>query len=180
MPKPKDAPRFPGFDSPRYTQIPDQLLDFLMADLSGAELKVLLYIMRRTFGWKKDADDIGLKQLTSGIVTRDGRVVDRGTGLAKSSVVAAIKSLEEWGIIERQENSDPERGDLPTTYRVRLSNTGEAENQTSPLPITVLPRVRESDPQELTSQQTITTEDDAPNSIARMRRALRPSGLGRH
>lgn len=165
MPRPKDAPRFPGFDSPRYTPIPDYMLDHLMADLSGAELKVLLYIMRRTFGWKKESDDIGLKQLTSGITARDGRVVDRGTGLAKSSVVAAIKSLEEWGIIERRENSDAERGDRPSTYRVRLSNTGDTENRTAPLPETDPPRVRLSNPQEPTYQEP-TQEDDTLDDAA--------------
>jgi hypothetical protein len=44
--------RFKGFLSPRYTQVPDELFDELMAYLSGAELKVLLYIIRRTFGFK--------------------------------------------------------------------------------------------------------------------------------
>ncbi len=34
---------FKGFISPRYTQVPDELFDELMAHLSGAELKVLLY-----------------------------------------------------------------------------------------------------------------------------------------
>ena len=45
---------FRGFDSPNYTQVPDILFDERMAHLSGAELKVLLYIIRRTFGFKKD------------------------------------------------------------------------------------------------------------------------------
>ncbi len=45
--------RFKGFISPRYTQVPDALFDELMAYLSGAELKVLLYIIRRTLGFKK-------------------------------------------------------------------------------------------------------------------------------
>lgn len=148
MPKPDGEPPFAGFDTPRYTQIPDQVFDELLADLSGAEIKVLMYIMRRTFGWKKDEDNIGLKQLTEGITARDGRVIDRGTGLAKSTVVAAVKSLEEWGLIERHQNRDEERGDLPTTYRVRLSNTGATENRTAPLPIVEHARVSLSNTQE--------------------------------
>lgn len=125
MPKPEGAPRFPGFDSPRFTQIPNQVIDELLADLSGAEWKVLSYIMRRTYGWHKDADNIGLKQLTDGIKGHDV-----GTGLSKSTVAVALKSLEEWGLIERQHNRDEVRGDMPTTYRVRLSNTGRGENRT--------------------------------------------------
>jgi hypothetical protein len=45
--------RFKGYTSPNYTQVPDELFDEQLPHLSGAELKVLLYIMRRTFGFKK-------------------------------------------------------------------------------------------------------------------------------
>lgn len=147
MPKPKDAPRFPGFDSPRFTQIPNQVFDELLADLSGAEWKVLSYIMRRTYGWHKDSDDLGLKQLTDGV-----RGVDRGTGLSKSTVAVALKSLEEWGLIERQHNRDEERGDLPTTYRVRLSDTGRVENRTHPPPTNGQGGVLPSDTQKIVPQ----------------------------
>ena len=51
---------FQGFSAPNYTQVPDELFDDLMTDLSGAELKVLLYIIRRTFGFKKTEDTISL------------------------------------------------------------------------------------------------------------------------
>jgi len=58
---------FPGFYPPRYTPIPDQLLDDVMAFLSGAELKVLLYIMRHTFGYKREGDHLSAKQIAEGI-----------------------------------------------------------------------------------------------------------------
>lgn len=177
MPRPKDSPRFPGFDSPRFTQIPNQVIDELLADLSGAEWKVLSYIMRRTYGWHKDADNIGLKQLTDGIKGHDV-----GTGLSKSTVAIALKSLEEWGLIERQHNRDEVRGDMPTTYRVRLSNTGRGENRTPPESAIGQGGVLPSDTQKIVPQKKEQkTEDDAtqPNSIARMRRALRSDGLGR-
>src|SRR5215212_7158845 len=90
---------FRGYISPKYTQIPDVLFDEQLPDLSGAELKVLLYIMRRTFGFKKDADNISINQIATGIATRDGTVLDRGTGLSKSSIQVAIKALVEKQII---------------------------------------------------------------------------------
>jgi hypothetical protein len=41
MPKSQsDSTEFQGFQSPNYTQVPDELIDHLMIDLSGAELKV--------------------------------------------------------------------------------------------------------------------------------------------
>ena len=57
---PPPPPPFGGWYTPRYTQVPDQLFDEWLPHLSEAELKVLLYIMRRTFGWKKDVDAISV------------------------------------------------------------------------------------------------------------------------
>lgn len=91
---------FEGFRYPRYTQVPDELFDVLMPDLTEAEIKCLLYIIRRTFGFRKESDAIATKQFIEGIVTRDGRQLDRGTGLSSKGVWSGLKGLEEKGIIE--------------------------------------------------------------------------------
>jgi hypothetical protein len=72
-PQPNRPFHFEGFTVPHYTQVPDELFDTLMPHLSGAELKVLLYIIRRTFGFKKQMDSISLSQMVSGIKTRGRR-----------------------------------------------------------------------------------------------------------
>src|SRR6516165_8258963 len=51
---------------PNSTQIPDVILDSWIAELSGGEFKVLLYIARRTYGFGKDRDGISLTQLAQG------------------------------------------------------------------------------------------------------------------
>src|SRR5262245_28648724 len=106
---------------PNSTQIPDVILDYWMAELSGAEFKVLLYIARRTYGFGKDADDISLNQIARGIRRRDGSSLDRGTGLSRSGVKAACNSLASKGILIRSTNissngSEPEE----STYRLNL------------------------------------------------------------
>jgi hypothetical protein len=111
---------FEGFDSPRYTVVPDQLFDELLNVLSDAELRVVLYITRRTFGFKKDHDDISLRQMTEGIQLRDGRRLDGGCGLSKSGVAKAIRGLTAKGIITTRRNSSLERGNEPTTYALRF------------------------------------------------------------
>lgn len=63
--------------------------------MSGAELKALLYILRRPLGFKKEADRISLSQICGGIVTHEGQRLDRGTGLARSTAITAIHSLED-------------------------------------------------------------------------------------
>jgi hypothetical protein len=107
--------RFKGFTSPRYTPCPDELFDELLPDLGHAELKALLYIIRRTFGFKKDSDSISFNQFLHGITTHDGTVLDRGCGIKKASnLSAALKSLEEKGIILCIKTDDP-KGDKATT-----------------------------------------------------------------
>src|SRR5437588_2505941 len=88
-----DWAAFTGYASPNYTMVPDELFDEHLAFLSGAELKVLLYIIRRTFGFKKDSDSISLSQMLTGIRTRDGRALDHGVGLSKPTLLQALRSL---------------------------------------------------------------------------------------
>jgi phage replication O-like protein O len=111
---------FHGFTSPRYTQVPDELFDEVMAHLSGAELKVLLYVIRRTFGFKKDSDTISLAQICKGIKTKEGEVLDHGTGLSLSTVQTAIKGLLEKYCVVSKRNRSKEKGDEPTTFSLNL------------------------------------------------------------
>src|SRR5215217_4102439 len=111
---------YKGIPSLNGTIVPDDIFDVLMPLCSGAEFKVLAYIVRRTFGFKKESDAISLKQMVEGITTRDGKVLDRGTGLSKPTVAAAVKGLVEKGIIEVERNRSKEKGDEPTTYRLRF------------------------------------------------------------
>jgi len=119
--RPSDDYVFRGFASPSYTQVPDELFDELMPRLSETELKVLLYVVRRTFGFKKSADDISLKQMVEGIKKRDGTQLDSGTGLSRPGVTKGVRGLVAKGIISASRNASIERGDEPTTYRLRMA-----------------------------------------------------------
>ncbi|MDP9375655.1 MAG: replication protein [Chloroflexota bacterium] len=134
MTRTSDAGRkFPGFQRPNYTMVPDELFDELMVELSGAELKVLLYIVRRTFGFKKDSDNISLSQMLHGIETKDGQTLDRGTGLSKKTLLEALRSLEERNIILTQRRQSQERGNEPTSYRLNVLNSPPGVKSTPPL-----------------------------------------------
>lgn len=119
-------PPFRGFQSPNYTMVPDELFDDLMVDLSGAELKVLLYIIRRTYGFKKDSDNISLSQMLHGIRARDGRYHDRGVGLSKKTLLGALRSLEDQHIILTERRQSAEKGNEPTAYRLNVLPAGSA------------------------------------------------------
>ena len=124
---------FRGYSSPNYTPVPDELFDEQLPDLSGAELKVLLYVIRRTFGFKRESDTISLSQMLNGLRTRDGRVLDRGVGLSKKTLLQAIKSLEEQAIILTERRRSQEKGDEPTSYRLNVRSQGGVEETPPPV-----------------------------------------------
>jgi len=146
---------FRGYVSPKYTQIPDVLFDEQLPDLSGAELKVLLYIMRRTFGFKKDADNISMNQIASGITTREGTVLDRGTGLSKSTVQVAIKGLVDKRIVITTKRVSPEHGNEATTYQLNLGDTPYTENRYRGIPEIGTALYRKSAQQDTDEQETV-------------------------
>ncbi len=151
-----DSYKFPGFSSPRYTQIPDIVFDELQHRLSGAEYKVLMYILRRTFGFKKDADNISLRQMREGIVKSDGTRLDYGAGVqSKATLVSAVRKLEEMGIVLATRNSSNERGDEATTYTVNMGGDARVQKLNTP-PGTKIehPRVQKLNTQETVKQET--------------------------
>jgi hypothetical protein len=111
---------FPGFQFPNTTQIPNEVFDSLMPHLSGGELKVLLYICRRTFGFRKDSDSISLTQIAHGITTKAGRVLDQGTGLSKRQVQRALRLLESRKVIEVTRKVDETGLHEINTYRLNV------------------------------------------------------------
>ena len=132
--------RFGGFNTPHYTQIPDQLFDQLLSILNGSELKVLLYICRRTFGFKKDNDNISINQMLNGITRKDGTRLDYGAGLSKSALLSALKSLSSKNIIKIEHRRSAEKGNEATNYRLHIQDPlgrkmdqGEVGKWTKPL-----------------------------------------------
>jgi hypothetical protein len=115
---------FAGFEEFHFTPVPDLVFDELMPRLSEAEFKVLCYIIRRTKGFKKDADAISRQQLVKGITRRDGTPLDHGTGMSDSSVGRGIKGLLEKGIILAEHRQSATAGDEATVYRLRMRRTG--------------------------------------------------------
>ena len=89
-----------GVKIPEAFITPDEVIDEIMPNLNGAEFKVLMYIVRKTFGYRKyEGDKIPLSQIVSGTKRKDGSYYDKGTGLSKTAVLEALKFLEKSRII---------------------------------------------------------------------------------
>lgn len=102
-------------DAPNYTQIPNALLDNLMKDMGEAELRVVLAISRKTFGWHKDKDKISLTQLQDitglsrqGVINGIDAGIERGIILKEPDGVSFIYSLIIEDADETSQRSRPE------------------------------------------------------------------------
>src|SRR5437870_5656635 len=111
-----------GFTKPTTTQTPDALFDYWLTRLTGSELRVLLYAIRRTFGFGKDSDAISLNQFLRGITTQDGRVLDEGTGISRPALLAAINRLTAKGLMVKTRQSNPATGDQVNVYRLVIED----------------------------------------------------------
>jgi phage replication O-like protein O len=105
-----------AINKPNFTQIPNDILDNYMYQVSGAKLKVLLKICRNTFGWNdKPKDKISLTQL------------QESTGLCRQSTIDAIKELTKLDLI----NCKTGKGKI-NEYYIKIIEPVQKIDQTSP------------------------------------------------
>ncbi|MCU7866456.1 MAG: replication protein [Candidatus Thiodiazotropha sp. (ex Lucinoma borealis)] len=113
--------------------VPDEFFDYLAPRLNNAELKVVIYIIRRTFGFKKWYDNISLSQMVDGIVKKNGERLDHGTGLKKSAVCDALSSLEKKKVIIRKKQYDAAGGAIATSYQLHMHGQFHTQQEGTPV-----------------------------------------------
>ncbi len=120
IPGRRGVPDFPGFRSPNYTQVPEEFFEMAPTMLER-HLKIMLYVMRRTFGFKKGSDRISLGQFLHGIVREDGTRLDYGCGLARGALLEGLRELETTGylVVTRVTSASGERE--TNEYSLRLA-----------------------------------------------------------
>lgn len=167
---------YEGFTTPNGTLVPDDVFDVLAPRLGEAELRVLLYIIRRTFGFKKHSDAISLGQLTDGIRARDGRILDHGTGLSRKGVVAGIKGLLHKGIITVERRADDRGENHINIYSLRFKSGVVTSGNYGSVPAT-LPPVTAGTPQESVLQESVRQQQGGAPPGGREGRRPRASGV---
>lgn len=118
---------------PYFTAVPNEVMDHYLPELSHGELKVLLVILRRTYGWHRDTDTLSLSRLAE------------LTGLGKSTCCEAAKSLEERGLVSRKQNTGSDGGCSATTYEIEFKDSPSFDTADTPVP-EIDPPVRQAEP----------------------------------
>lgn len=132
---------------PNHFQCPNDLVDHWLPHLSGVELKCLLVIIRKTFGWHKVRDRISLSQMV------------KLTGSTKSNIKDATDKLHDMGIILKEVIGTS--GNEETYYEINFmdsKNSYQSQNETPPGLETRPPPVSKQDPQKTSSKDTSTKE----------------------
>lgn len=103
---------FAGFSYPDpdagYLRIPNDWFDVCAQIDNLAELKVILYVMRRTWGFQKydDFKPITLNEFKNGRKRKNGTYIDKGTGLGLTAIKDGIKRAVEHGYLMVEWNYD--------------------------------------------------------------------------
>lgn len=78
-----------GFEAPNYTMVPNDFFDLMMPQMDMAELKVLICLMRATFGFHRPTVQLSIRQIA------------RATGLTPKSVMSGAEKLCARGVVGR-------------------------------------------------------------------------------
>lgn len=106
--------------APNYTQTPNILFDHWLPLLGECELRVLLVIMRKTFGWHKVRDRISISQL------------EKMTGSHRSNIIKATKDLIKKGLIKKEVSGD--RGMQVTYYELVVQDSNNLDQSRDDTP----------------------------------------------
>lgn len=95
---------FTGFDEPleNWSKLPHAFIGALPLITSLAELKVVLYVLRHTWGYREyeTAKHITTDEFANGRKKKDGTRIDKGIGMSEPSIRSGVRSALEHGFIK--------------------------------------------------------------------------------
>lgn len=84
----------------RFDPLPSLIAEEWLTKLNLAEIRCIIYICRRTWGFRKEWDAISIDQFVRGVVSKDGKRLDNGVGFAETKVRSTLRELEKKRLIE--------------------------------------------------------------------------------
>jgi DNA-binding MarR family transcriptional regulator len=93
---------FPGFTGPEqnWSKLPHEFIDALPLVETIGEMKIILYVLRHTWGYHDEEKRITLDEFQNGRKRRDGSRIDNGTGLSKPTVIDGIERAIKHGFLQ--------------------------------------------------------------------------------
>jgi len=116
------------FESPNYTQVPNDFFD-MIKDMSEAELRVTLIVMRETFGYHRDAAKIGINEMSD------------KAGLSYNGAVAGCEAAGERGTFKRTNPTSKTKAEW--VLSVQTPSASEGSKRKHPQPVRESPSASE-------------------------------------
>ncbi|WP_080512805.1 conserved phage C-terminal domain-containing protein [Actinobacillus pleuropneumoniae] len=129
---------------PNSFQVPNAVIDELMAEMSGVELKCYLLVIRKTKGWGKEQDTISIAQFM------------KFTGAGKTQVIEACKKLVDLGLLVK---TIGKRNVSVYAANLFTNRTGSETEQVQKVNITG------SETEQVTGSETEHTKNNIKNTI---------------
>jgi hypothetical protein len=118
-------PNFQGFSKPEanFFRLPNEWTDITASITSLAEMKVVEYVLRHTWGYSEYdlVKKITTDEFMHGRKRIDGTRIDKGTGLSNKSVVEGLSKAVEHGLLE-VEVDDSDRARIKKYYKLRMQS----------------------------------------------------------
>ena len=141
--------KFRGFELPKenWSKLPHSIIDALPEFTSLAELKVVLYVLRHTWGFQEfdKARRLSIDEIANGRKGINGERFDEGTGMSDNAVKDGIARAVEHGFLIVETNDD-DLARIKKTYRLNMASEGQElmpEGQKlTPQPSKVDPRTK--------------------------------------
>jgi hypothetical protein len=113
---------FNGFEEPKenWSKLPHAFIGALPLVETEGELKVILYILRHTWGFQDTEKKITLDEFKNGRKRRDRTRLDAGTGLSKPTIIDGLERAEQHGFINVEVN-DSDKARVKKLYSLRMS-----------------------------------------------------------
>jgi len=161
-----------GFVPPteNYSKLPHALINALPLITSLSEMKVILYVLRHTWGYQDDEKRISLDEFSNGrkhtkryLKRHPGAAprLDSGTGMSINAIKSGIKRAVEHGFLDVDED-DSDKARIKRWYSLSESDCQELTPDRQEL----TPRVSEVDPRtkKETQKETYEKEPALPDS----------------
>lgn len=110
----------------RFVKVPTELVEAMYKrKLTAGQIKAVLYIIRKTYGWGKTSDVISITKMA------------KDTGMTKRAMLKVVTKLEDLKIIEVERSA----AGKPNTLRIKPVNQwtpvncGTPVNQRTPQPV---------------------------------------------
>jgi len=128
-------PLFQGFSKPEanFFRLPNEWTDITAKITSLAEMKVVEYVLRHTWGYSEYdiVKKITTDEFMHGRKGKDGNRIDSGTGLSNKSVVEGLHKAVEHGLLE-VETDDRDRARIKKYYKLKMkSSLEEGEHESN-------------------------------------------------